>query len=233
MTAQEKKRRYNISPDLSAFLWGLVFGVFVWLLLLGAGASDALAVIVGVLTLGSAFIFVRTHGSHARRMRRGRVIERPVQPQQRTLRDWSAALGMLAGFLVGGSALAAVLKELASAAGCIAASCPGSTPDGVWLGRGEAVTLLIGAVVTIGAPIVRRSGRVLLGLESLALVGVIVAIVMVAIDGADVHTDTGGAELERIDVGFLYPLWAIACALLLAAAACAARSLKLEGKNTA
>ena len=81
------------------------------------------------------------------------------------------------------------------------------------------------------APIVHRSGRVLLGLESLAVVGVIAAIVMVAIDGTDIHTDTGGAALERIDVGFLYPLWVIACALLLAGFACAARSLKPERKS--
>jgi hypothetical protein len=52
-----------IDPGVSAFVWGVVVGLYVWLFLLGVGVDKATSLIIGLLTVGAVFLVVRLHGS--------------------------------------------------------------------------------------------------------------------------------------------------------------------------
>lgn len=59
-------RSPSVAPGVSAFLWALAFGVIVWLFMLGIGSSQAMSVLLGALTLGTAFLYIRKAGTKAR-----------------------------------------------------------------------------------------------------------------------------------------------------------------------
>ncbi len=60
----------SIDPGISAFIWGVVFGVFVWLGLRAVGAPQATSAIFAALTLVASFLLIRTRGAGSRRGRR-------------------------------------------------------------------------------------------------------------------------------------------------------------------
>lgn len=53
----------SIDPGISAFLWALGFGLFIWLGLIAVGVSQGAALIIGLLSFGAIFLFVRTQGA--------------------------------------------------------------------------------------------------------------------------------------------------------------------------
>ena len=55
-------RSPSVAAGTSAFLWALGFGLYAWLFLLAIGSSNAMGFLVGALTFGSVFLFVRTRG---------------------------------------------------------------------------------------------------------------------------------------------------------------------------
>ncbi len=55
-------RSPSVAAGTSAFLWALGFGLYVWLFLLAIGSSNAMGFLVGALTFGCVFLFVRTRG---------------------------------------------------------------------------------------------------------------------------------------------------------------------------
>lgn len=59
-------RSPSVAPGVSAFLWAFSFALLVWLFLLGIGTSNAMAVLVGVLTLVASFAYIRTAGRKGR-----------------------------------------------------------------------------------------------------------------------------------------------------------------------
>ena len=52
----------SIAPGVSAFLWAVGFGLFIYLGLVGVGVSQPLAVILAGLSFGAIFLFVRIFG---------------------------------------------------------------------------------------------------------------------------------------------------------------------------
>jgi hypothetical protein len=52
----------SIDRGITSFLWALGLGVFIWLGLVAVGVSSGTAFIVGVLSFGAIFLFVRTRG---------------------------------------------------------------------------------------------------------------------------------------------------------------------------
>jgi len=63
-------RAPSVAAGVSAFLWALLFALCVWAFLLGVGVSNAMAVLVGVLTLGGTFLLIRTSGRQGRLRKR-------------------------------------------------------------------------------------------------------------------------------------------------------------------
>lgn len=63
-------RSPSVAAGVSAFLWALAFAIAVWAFLLGVGTSNAMAVLVGLLTLCGTFLFVRTRGHQGRLRKR-------------------------------------------------------------------------------------------------------------------------------------------------------------------
>lgn len=59
-------RSPSVAPGVSAFFWALGFGVLVWLFLLGIGSSQGMALVLGGLTLGAAFLYIRKAGRRGR-----------------------------------------------------------------------------------------------------------------------------------------------------------------------
>lgn len=59
-------RSPSVAPGVSAFLWALAFAVAVWLFLLGIGVSQAMAVLLGALTLAASFLYIRKAGRQGR-----------------------------------------------------------------------------------------------------------------------------------------------------------------------
>lgn len=57
----------SLDPGVSAFLWAVVFGAFVWVGLLAIGAPQGTSVAFGALTLFLSFLIVRLRGSGAPR----------------------------------------------------------------------------------------------------------------------------------------------------------------------
>jgi uncharacterized membrane protein YczE len=53
-----------ISPGVTAFLWGLFFGLFVWLRAALAGYSSSISFIVGCVIGFLSFLLVRIYGDN-------------------------------------------------------------------------------------------------------------------------------------------------------------------------
>jgi hypothetical protein len=52
----------SIDPGITSFLWALFFGLFVWAGLLAIGVSQGTALVLGLLSFGAVFLFVRLYG---------------------------------------------------------------------------------------------------------------------------------------------------------------------------
>ena len=63
-------RSPSVAAGVSAFLWSLLFALCVWLFMLGIGASRAMAVLTGLLTLCVSFVYIRTSGRQGRLRKR-------------------------------------------------------------------------------------------------------------------------------------------------------------------
>lgn len=59
-------RTPSVAAGVSAFLWALLLAVCVWAFMLGVGISNAMAMVIGLLTLGAGFLFIRTRGVQGR-----------------------------------------------------------------------------------------------------------------------------------------------------------------------
>ena len=62
----------SIAPGVQAFVWALVFAVYIWAFMLGVGVSDAVAGIVGAVAGGGVFLLVRLYGEDLTQGRRAR-----------------------------------------------------------------------------------------------------------------------------------------------------------------
>ncbi len=65
-------RAPSVAPGVSAFLWCLVFAVYVWLFAVAVGVSEAVAALLGALVGGAVFLLVRLYGEDLTRRRRAR-----------------------------------------------------------------------------------------------------------------------------------------------------------------
>ncbi len=63
-------RAPSVAPGVKAFLWALLFAVYIWLFMLGVGSSDGIAVIVAAVAGGGVFLAVRVYGVAAPGRRR-------------------------------------------------------------------------------------------------------------------------------------------------------------------
>jgi hypothetical protein len=63
----------SIAPGVQAFVWALVFAVYIWAFMLGVGVSDAVAGIVGAVAGGGVFLLVRLYGEDLTRRRARRT----------------------------------------------------------------------------------------------------------------------------------------------------------------
>jgi hypothetical protein len=63
-------RMPSFDPGLTAFLWAVGFGLYLWLGMLAIGVNGATAFIFSALSAGAIFLFVRLYGGDAFRRRR-------------------------------------------------------------------------------------------------------------------------------------------------------------------
>ncbi len=63
----------SISRGVVSFVWGLVFGLYVWLGMLAVGVSGATAFIVGAVVGAGTFLYVRIYGGEEPRRQLGRA----------------------------------------------------------------------------------------------------------------------------------------------------------------
>jgi len=56
----------SIDPGVRAFLWALALALYIWLGLLAIGIDSGTSLIVGLLSFGAIFVFVRLYGGDAR-----------------------------------------------------------------------------------------------------------------------------------------------------------------------
>lgn len=54
--------RPSIDPGVRAFLWALLLALYIWVGLLAIGISKATALIIGLLSFGAIFLYVRLYG---------------------------------------------------------------------------------------------------------------------------------------------------------------------------
>ena len=59
-------RAPSVAPGVSAFLWCLVFALYVWLFALAVGVSEAVAGLLAALVGGGVFLLVRLYGEDRR-----------------------------------------------------------------------------------------------------------------------------------------------------------------------
>jgi hypothetical protein len=57
----------SIDPGVTSFIWALVLGAFIWAGLLAIGISQGTALILGLLSFGAIFLFVRLYGEGSAR----------------------------------------------------------------------------------------------------------------------------------------------------------------------
>ena len=62
----------SIDHGIVSFLWGAALGLYVWVGLLAVGIKQPTAVILGAVSAGAIFLFVRTRGEDEPRRQRGR-----------------------------------------------------------------------------------------------------------------------------------------------------------------
>ena len=55
-------RTPSIDRGVTSFLWAFGLGLYIWIGLLAIGVSSATAFIIGALSMGAIFLFVRTFG---------------------------------------------------------------------------------------------------------------------------------------------------------------------------
>jgi len=63
-------RAPSIAPGVQAFVWALVFTIYIWLFLLAVGVDGAVAAIVAVVAGAGVFLLVRLYGEDLTRRRR-------------------------------------------------------------------------------------------------------------------------------------------------------------------
>jgi hypothetical protein len=63
----------SIAPGVQAFVWALVFAVYIWAFMLAVGVSDAVAGLVGAVAGGGVFLLVRLYGEDLTRRRARRT----------------------------------------------------------------------------------------------------------------------------------------------------------------
>jgi hypothetical protein len=66
-------RAPSISPGVTAFLWALMFTVYLWAFMLAVGVSNGVAVLVAVVAGFGIFLAVRIYGVAAPRRRRAKL----------------------------------------------------------------------------------------------------------------------------------------------------------------
>jgi hypothetical protein len=52
----------SIDPGVRAFLWALFLALYIWIGLLAIGIGKATALIIGLLSFGAIFLYVRLFG---------------------------------------------------------------------------------------------------------------------------------------------------------------------------
>jgi hypothetical protein len=52
----------SIDPGVRAFLWALFLALYIWVGLLAIGISKATALIIGLVSFGAIFLYVRLYG---------------------------------------------------------------------------------------------------------------------------------------------------------------------------
>ena len=62
----------SIAPGVTAFIWGLLLGVFIWAGLLAVAVSGATSFIVGAVSGAAIFLYVRVYGGDEPRRQAGR-----------------------------------------------------------------------------------------------------------------------------------------------------------------
>ena len=62
----------SIAHGVLSFIWGLVFGLYVWLGMLAVGISGATSFIVGAVVGAGTFFYVRIYGVEEPRRQLGR-----------------------------------------------------------------------------------------------------------------------------------------------------------------
>ena len=62
----------SIAHGVLSFIWGLVFGLYVWLGMLAVGISGATSFIVGAVVGAGTFLYVRIYGVEEPRRQLGR-----------------------------------------------------------------------------------------------------------------------------------------------------------------
>ena len=63
-------RMPSIAPGTQAFIWALVFTIYMWLFMLAVGVDGAVAAIVAVVLGAGCFLLVRLYGEDITRRRR-------------------------------------------------------------------------------------------------------------------------------------------------------------------
>jgi hypothetical protein len=59
----------SIDPGVTSFLWSFLLALFVWAGLLAIGISKGTALVIGLLSFGAIFLFVRMYGEDSPRTR--------------------------------------------------------------------------------------------------------------------------------------------------------------------
>jgi len=62
-------RMPSIHPGVQAFLWALVFTIYMWLFMLAVGVDGAVSAIVAVVAGAGCFLLVRLYGEDITRRR--------------------------------------------------------------------------------------------------------------------------------------------------------------------
>jgi hypothetical protein len=63
-------RAPSISAGVTSFIWAVVFGLYIWLFMLGVGVSNGLSAIIAAVAAGGIFLVVRIYGAWVPRRRR-------------------------------------------------------------------------------------------------------------------------------------------------------------------
>jgi hypothetical protein len=63
----------SIAPGVQAFVWAIVFAVYIWAFMLGVGTDGAVAGIVGAVAGFGVFLLVRLYGEDLTRRRARRT----------------------------------------------------------------------------------------------------------------------------------------------------------------